>query len=531
MNKFKIIIPVYNAEKYIGKCINSIKSQYYPNWECVIIDDASTDNTFNIAWDTIGDDKRFATLKNYKNQKAIANVIMGIKHICNDGNDILCFVDGDDWLYCDDALEYLNDIYNNKDILLTYGQYITDSDIKDNKTTLGCSKEIFSLEEVREPKNNFSHLKTMRYKVWKCIKDEDLRRWDGKYIQRAWDSPIMRPAIEVCGLDRIKYVDKPLYVYNNLNPINEYKIDEPEELRENQYICDKESYERRSFMDHMIFTEIVNAGKAGRISLDSFHKHHNHKVHVYGTQEDFKMLIPNDNNILIDVGNEFDIMEGYKDPAHWGMFLLWAKIITETEAQNIIHFDSDVVFRGDIISEMIMKAEEGFDLIGPRRRYAGHPTVCPTTLISFNKEKLPKYDRDTTTKFLCSAFNPDGLYNTDFFDVPMYTIIKNGGKVFHLDYNDVGGVAENGNRDNVCGSINHSIEVGNKIAHFCGVGSGQDLYNTLRSQPEQREDGYAGFAIGNYAVFCKIFYNEDVEDVELNPTHQEILQVPKEDWY
>ena len=48
MNKFCIIVPIYNGEKYIAKCIESIKNQTYKNFDCIIIDDCSTDSTFNI---------------------------------------------------------------------------------------------------------------------------------------------------------------------------------------------------------------------------------------------------------------------------------------------------------------------------------------------------------------------------------------------------------------------------------------------------------------------------------------------------
>ncbi len=44
--KFSIIVPVYNAEKYIVRCIESIKKQTYKNWELFIIDDGSTDNSW-----------------------------------------------------------------------------------------------------------------------------------------------------------------------------------------------------------------------------------------------------------------------------------------------------------------------------------------------------------------------------------------------------------------------------------------------------------------------------------------------------
>ena len=43
--KFSIIIPVYNAEKYIDKCLASILGQTFENFECIVIDDGSSDNS------------------------------------------------------------------------------------------------------------------------------------------------------------------------------------------------------------------------------------------------------------------------------------------------------------------------------------------------------------------------------------------------------------------------------------------------------------------------------------------------------
>ena len=46
---FKIITPVYNSEQWIKKCIDSVKAQSYSNFEHIIVDDCSTDNTLQIA--------------------------------------------------------------------------------------------------------------------------------------------------------------------------------------------------------------------------------------------------------------------------------------------------------------------------------------------------------------------------------------------------------------------------------------------------------------------------------------------------
>lgn len=43
-----IIVPVYNCEKYVGECIESILAQTYPDWELILINDGSTDNSEQI---------------------------------------------------------------------------------------------------------------------------------------------------------------------------------------------------------------------------------------------------------------------------------------------------------------------------------------------------------------------------------------------------------------------------------------------------------------------------------------------------
>ena len=45
MSKVTIIIPVYNSEKYIGKCLDSILQQTYQDFEILVVNDGSTDNS------------------------------------------------------------------------------------------------------------------------------------------------------------------------------------------------------------------------------------------------------------------------------------------------------------------------------------------------------------------------------------------------------------------------------------------------------------------------------------------------------
>ena len=90
--KVSVIIPLYNEEKYILECINSVINQTYKNLEIIIVDDKSTDNSLKIL-EQIKDD-RIKTIKLDKNS--------GVAHARNKGvevstGDYICFLDSDDF--------------------------------------------------------------------------------------------------------------------------------------------------------------------------------------------------------------------------------------------------------------------------------------------------------------------------------------------------------------------------------------------------------------------------------------------------
>ena len=60
--KVSIIVPVYNCEKYLKKCIESIINQTYKDWELILIDDGSTDSSYDIC---LKYKKKYETLLRY----------------------------------------------------------------------------------------------------------------------------------------------------------------------------------------------------------------------------------------------------------------------------------------------------------------------------------------------------------------------------------------------------------------------------------------------------------------------------------
>ena len=92
MKKVSVVVPVYNAEKYLGYCINSILSQTYSNIELILVNDGSTDSSISICNNYALIDDRVKVI-NIKNSGVSYARTMGIK--CASGY-YLQFVDSDD---------------------------------------------------------------------------------------------------------------------------------------------------------------------------------------------------------------------------------------------------------------------------------------------------------------------------------------------------------------------------------------------------------------------------------------------------
>lgn len=89
-----IIVPVYNVEKYLRQCLNSILEQDFQAWECILIDDGSTDISGAICDEYSSQDNRFRII-HQKNRGVSAARNAGLESACGDW---ICFVDSDDRL-------------------------------------------------------------------------------------------------------------------------------------------------------------------------------------------------------------------------------------------------------------------------------------------------------------------------------------------------------------------------------------------------------------------------------------------------
>lgn len=140
--KVSVIIPMYNSESYIDKCIQSIINQTLKDIEIILVDDGSTDKSLEISNKYAENDERIKVIKQ-KNKGVSSARNYGVS--IAEGN-FITFVDSDDFIEID-MLEilYNSAIDNNCDVVLSGIKIIKDNDIKYEFTT---DSKIYTKQEV-----------------------------------------------------------------------------------------------------------------------------------------------------------------------------------------------------------------------------------------------------------------------------------------------------------------------------------------------------------------------------------------------
>jgi glycosyltransferase involved in cell wall biosynthesis len=237
-NKFIIVLLCYNYEKYIKECIDSINDQTYKNYEVIIIDDASTDNTVNIINNNITN--KYHLIINKNNKGPLYNHIQALhSNIIND-NDIIIHIDGDDKLINNNAFAIVNKAYKqNPNHLVSYGNYITGSGT--NSICKVWEKNISVSQYIAPVGWIFSHLRTFKYKLWKHIPSELFYDKNKKLFSSASDVAIMKPVLELAGRERTMFINNKLYFYRDNIPTNEHHKNITDQVRCALQVCQKPS--------------------------------------------------------------------------------------------------------------------------------------------------------------------------------------------------------------------------------------------------------------------------------------------------
>ena len=208
--KFSVLIPVYNTEKYLDECLQSVLNQTYQDFEIILVDDGSTDNSGKICDDYCQKHPDKIKVIHQQNQGQLASRCNAVKL---SAGDYCIFVDADD-LLVDNALSVLLKVSENSNPDMLIYSFVYENE----DGTQRLAKQAFESGNVKEEdiyKAFFTG--TVLNNVWtKAIKTEILLNIDFDFI------PFYRLR---CSEDRLysmvvadkcktfAYVYEPLYCY------------------------------------------------------------------------------------------------------------------------------------------------------------------------------------------------------------------------------------------------------------------------------------------------------------------------------
>lgn len=140
-----IVVPIYNVEKYLRECLDSISEQTYKNFECIMVNDGSTDSSQQIAEEYL-EDSRF-TLINQSNKGLSGARNTGISHI-REESTFVSFVDSDDYIYPDFLETLIEHIEDGVDIIEGMIEYFHD-EIKVDNISHDFEKQILTTKDEK----------------------------------------------------------------------------------------------------------------------------------------------------------------------------------------------------------------------------------------------------------------------------------------------------------------------------------------------------------------------------------------------
>lgn len=240
MKKVSVIIPVYNTEKYLDKCLKSVVNQTLKNIEIIVINDCSSDDSEKIINEYLKKYENIKYIKNKKNQGIGYSRNLGI---LNSNSEYITFVDSDDYL----DVDYLEKMYNfskmnnldmgicdlkkidQKDIILGY-EYIEKFQISNLEINpnllliinLGPTNKLFKSELFKDKKNLFSE--KLKYEDIYCIptiisKSNKIGKIDNVYYNYVIHSNSQTTTVNEKIFDILEVLKK---VYDDLNKLIYY---------------------------------------------------------------------------------------------------------------------------------------------------------------------------------------------------------------------------------------------------------------------------------------------------------------------
>lgn len=212
MIKYSIILRAYNAGKCVSGSIESIMEQSYSNWELIIVNDGSTDDTGAICEEYAKKDNRIKVV-HQENKGCLLATQTGIEH---SQGEYICLIDSDDW-YDEKYLECIESIVSNNEVDMIVTNYYT-VDSSQKKYEFCLTKEDFIADNIKAME---IFLETTNYALWNKVVKKDKIQYNpgekqffikyGKQTNFGDDLYQLMPVL--CGCKNVYFTSKYLYNY------------------------------------------------------------------------------------------------------------------------------------------------------------------------------------------------------------------------------------------------------------------------------------------------------------------------------
>lgn len=209
-----IVIPTYNVENYIEKCLCSILSQTYERLQVIVVDDLSTDKTCEIVEDFVLKDNRVTLYRLQKNSGSAFARQFGIDH--SDG-EYLTFVDSDDWYNSCVAIETAINSFDTHTDCVMFG-YRTIHTPLVLKKQFASKRKSYTAAEVYMDKLKRTHVPHWHYlwnKIYRLKLIKECVKFDVN-LRRAEDVKFNIDFLRVANI--ITVIPELFYDYNCSNP-------------------------------------------------------------------------------------------------------------------------------------------------------------------------------------------------------------------------------------------------------------------------------------------------------------------------
>lgn len=213
-----IIVPIYNAETYMQRCVDSILDQTYKNLEIILVDDGSLDNSALICDEYVKQDNRVKVIHKKNGGAADArNSALDIAY-----GDYIGFVDSDDWIEPDMFEVLIEDaVANNADISCCGYYKVYNNGSKDNNIRGFSDYRVFKGKEIFKEFFLFTNFPVWN-KIYKSHIFADIRFPVGKIYE---DTRIMYKVLDAADVATWNPLSKYYYFQRDDSVMHAYKFE------------------------------------------------------------------------------------------------------------------------------------------------------------------------------------------------------------------------------------------------------------------------------------------------------------------